>query len=290
MDRDLVGDKLDVALKNFRFGILALGTSLFSLPGCTGEAFTAFDDPGSVDASTDASSDAAPSLDAGKDAQDASNDVDTDALDDASTDGEADATADADAGDPDDGGGDGDAPDGDAGDDDDAGDGDANAEEDADVDDDAGDGGCEPLTWYADEDGDGYGVESNTIEACDPPGPEWASKKGDCDDANDKVHPGQSAYFTRAYVHSGSAEESFDYDCSGTEEDDGKQTKTDETCSLLGGGDLLCQGKDGYLPAEPLRTGPGINPYCGSTTYFTCSLKVVICETAKIETKALGCR
>jgi len=43
--------------------------------------------------------------------------------------------------------------------------------------------------WYADADGDGWGVAETTLESCDP-GAGWASDPGDCDDADDGVYPG----------------------------------------------------------------------------------------------------
>jgi hypothetical protein len=44
-------------------------------------------------------------------------------------------------------------------------------------------------TWYTDEDGDGYGVESEAVETCDPD-PTWVTVVGDCDPANENAHPG----------------------------------------------------------------------------------------------------
>lgn len=281
MDRDLFGDKVCDVLKTLRFGILALGASISFLPGCTGEAFTALDDPGTVDAGTDASSDAAPTLDAGKDA---SKDVEADALEDAGTDGEADAGADADEGDSDADGGDG-APNdedaGDAGDPDDAGDAAPDALDDA----------CEPLTWYADADGDGFGVESESIQACDHPGKGWATQQGDCDDANPDVNPGQVAYFAHGYIHSSTSKLSFDYDCSGVEENEAKPISSQANCQAPSLGS--CTGT-GYLKVNPARPEADVNQFCGSTTYRTCTpiLNLLACEPPSIDSSAtpLGCR
>ena len=44
-------------------------------------------------------------------------------------------------------------------------------------------------TWYRDEDGDGYGVSSNTRTACQE-SEGYASADGDCDDGDDAVNPG----------------------------------------------------------------------------------------------------
>jgi len=236
-----------------------------------------------VDASTDSGSDAAQALDASEDTHDGSDDAGPDALEDAGADGAVDASSDADAGDPDDGGGDGsadgDAPDDDAGDLDDAGD------------DDAGDAGCEPLTWYQDLDGDGWGVDSETIEACEPPGTLWSLQSGDCDDANDKVYPGQTEYFTQGYVHSVTSEISFDYDCDGKEENQNEPTSSQAECHAQSIG--KCTGT-GYLPVNPARPGASVNQFCGSTTLRTCTpiLNLLGCEPPKINSSAepLGCR
>jgi hypothetical protein len=44
-------------------------------------------------------------------------------------------------------------------------------------------------TWYLDADGDGWGLEDDTEEACDPPG-SYAAAFGDCDDADAAAFPG----------------------------------------------------------------------------------------------------
>ncbi|MCB9759912.1 MAG: FG-GAP repeat protein [Alphaproteobacteria bacterium] len=44
-------------------------------------------------------------------------------------------------------------------------------------------------TWYADGDGDGYGLADATTEDCEP-GEGWAQEPGDCDDDSDATHPG----------------------------------------------------------------------------------------------------
>ena len=44
------------------------------------------------------------------------------------------------------------------------------------------------LTWYYDEDGDGFGLEESTTLACDEP-EDYADTLGDCDDADAQVHP-----------------------------------------------------------------------------------------------------
>src|SRR6185436_2137550 len=44
-------------------------------------------------------------------------------------------------------------------------------------------------TWYADEDGDGYGDDAASTKTCDPD-PTWVDVAGDCEPAIDTVHPG----------------------------------------------------------------------------------------------------
>ncbi|MCB9741803.1 MAG: putative metal-binding motif-containing protein [Alphaproteobacteria bacterium] len=51
------------------------------------------------------------------------------------------------------------------------------------------DDATDALTWYADGDGDGYGVERYTTLACDQPSG-YAATAGDCDDGDTAFHPG----------------------------------------------------------------------------------------------------
>jgi hypothetical protein len=49
---------------------------------------------------------------------------------------------------------------------------------------------CEvPTTWYADDDGDGFGDPSDSVEACSAP-PGYIDDADDCDDDDNDVHPG----------------------------------------------------------------------------------------------------
>jgi hypothetical protein len=45
------------------------------------------------------------------------------------------------------------------------------------------------LTWYRDEDEDGFGSDSATTIDCGPPSAAWAEEPGDCDDDDDDVNP-----------------------------------------------------------------------------------------------------
>jgi subtilisin family serine protease len=49
--------------------------------------------------------------------------------------------------------------------------------------DDEDDGVADQSSWYLDDDGDGYGVEVETLQACDAPSG-YAAQAGDCDDAD----------------------------------------------------------------------------------------------------------
>jgi len=55
---------------------------------------------------------------------------------------------------------------------------------------DVDDGARDGLTWYLDQDSDGYGVDSTTVVACTAPGTGWAQQDGDCDDTRDTAFPG----------------------------------------------------------------------------------------------------
>jgi hypothetical protein len=46
-----------------------------------------------------------------------------------------------------------------------------------------------PATWYADGDGDGFGVNTDTLDSCQQPDG-YVAAPGDCDDAADSVFPG----------------------------------------------------------------------------------------------------
>jgi hypothetical protein len=50
------------------------------------------------------------------------------------------------------------------------------------------DNGASPLTWYADQDGDGWGSELETVESCTRP-EGYLPDAGDCDDGNPNANP-----------------------------------------------------------------------------------------------------
>ena len=51
------------------------------------------------------------------------------------------------------------------------------------------DNNIQTVTWYKDNDGDGYGTSSNPIQSCSQPAG-YVNVNGDCNDNNSSVHPG----------------------------------------------------------------------------------------------------
>jgi hypothetical protein len=128
--------------------------------------------------------------------------------------------------------------------------------------------------WYPDGDNDGFGRSNESLRACTKPSGAWVPQGGDCKDNNGDVHPEQLTYFEMGYV-GGDGNESFDYDCSGSEDGNPGQRPLPTGCGIL---DLLtCEGT-GYM-SQP-RTGPGVNPVCGSDKIGTCTPMLLSCTTA----------
>jgi hypothetical protein len=140
-------------------------------------------------------------------------------------------------------------------------------------------GGCaNPATWYRDSDGDGYGTDSVKIISCSSPAPTgWTTQGGDCMDDKRDVNPGQTTYFDTPYSV-GNGNNSFDWDCSGTEDGDPTQ-KTGGKCGLF----QSCDASTGYT--QTARTGTNLNPFCGSQSYLTCTGVIGLCSAS---TKDLG--
>jgi hypothetical protein len=91
-----------------------------------------------------------------------------------------------------------------------------------------------PSTFYRDTDGDGFGSGVPT-PACERPAG-YATKDGDCDDADARAYPGQTAFFTTPRPGG-----SFDFECDpGVIE---KQYPTGAQCALfpVGGGQFECR-------------------------------------------------
>lgn len=154
---------------------------------------------------------------------------------------------------------------------------------------DGGAGGCAMRTaFYMDGDGDGYGRTAGATVACKKPATgKWALRDGDCDDSNPDVHPGQTTYFGNPYKLQGGVD-SFDCDCSGAEDPDLSQPIAPANCGLLS---LTLCGGSGY--AQTTRTGPGVNPLCGSTVKSTCqaALGILVCQSVtETVTQPFACR
>lgn len=129
-----------------------------------------------------------------------------------------------------------------------------------------------PITWYLDGDDDGYGG-TTTSTACAAPqaplgGGVWVTRDGDCDDSNAQVNPGVTAFFTVGYTPVGSTAVSFDYNCDHVETE--ARDSPEASCGWSG---LICDGS-GYIEATPLRSGAGVDPYCGSNQVVTCSFSL----------------
>jgi hypothetical protein len=154
---------------------------------------------------------------------------------------------------------------------------------------DGGAGGCTARTvFYVDGDGDGYGRAAGATVACKKPATgKWAVHDGDCNDSDPNVHPNQTTYFGKPYKLSNGAD-SFDYDCSGMEDPNLSLPIAPANCGLLS---LTLCGGSGY--AQTTRTGPGVNPLCGSTVKSTCqaALGILACQTVtETVTEPFGCR
>lgn len=129
--------------------------------------------------------------------------------------------------------------------------------------------GCTMLTFYRDDDGDGFGG-TKTKSACTAPDDRWITKGGDCDDDRKDVFPGQTAYFHESYTDA-NGKASFDYDCSGKEEQSPPPRKAAGTCAVAPGG-VSCTG-EGYLPPLVARSpSTGSDPLCGAARYQACKL------------------
>jgi hypothetical protein len=71
--------------------------------------------------------------------------------------------------------------------------------------------GCkDPVAWFADHDGDGFGLDGEKVLACDPPDGTWVLVGTDCDDTSAAVNPNAQEVCDPANV---------DEDCDGVADD-----------------------------------------------------------------------
>ncbi len=114
--------------------------------------------------------------------------------------------------------------------------------------------------WYRDADNDGVGT-AVSVQACAAPAGHVAAS-GDCLDTNPQVKPGQNLFFGASFINAAGAE-SYDYDCSGVEVENGTE-------HFVGCDPAACDSY-GNLPRSPARVaGAGVNSYCGSTSARYC--------------------
>jgi hypothetical protein len=131
---------------------------------------------------------------------------------------------------------------------------------------------CVPVLYFLDADGDGYGGTSTSTGCAPPTTGTWVTTGGDCDDSNATVNPGQTAFFAVGYDLPGTTTVSFDYNCDGQETESGSPAKAD--CKEVS---LSCVGS-GYVEATPVRSGPSVDPFCGSAQAVTCALTSLVCQ------------
>jgi hypothetical protein len=122
------------------------------------------------------------------------------------------------------------------------------------------------MLWYPDEDNDGYGRSAEAVQTCGKPTTgdwDWVRRGGDCKDNDGNVHPEQTSYYGMPY-RGADGNDSFDYDCSETEEANPNQRKL-ASCGLL---ELIACSGSGYMPSA--RTGANADAFCGSRNIGTC--------------------
>jgi hypothetical protein len=151
------------------------------------------------------------------------------------------------------------------------------------------------ITWYLDQDGDGYGASSAfDKQGCegqapsDPGGKTYrpSSDPIDCDDSNSNVRPGQTQWFTTPY-----GTNNWDYNCSGTVEYQYGTTSA-TTCALCcpGGPCPLCSVGNWYLGGCATNQVNAFASFVGCGQYGTLKSCSNTCQSMVTATAAQGCR
>lgn len=122
-----------------------------------------------------------------------------------------------------------------------------------------------PAIWYRDEDDDGYGAANTAPRSiCDDDTRGYAQNALDCDDSDDRAHPGQTQ--PQSTPRRGPATPSFDFDC------DGVETRTRTGTATCSGCELVNRSGTGGWQAEPACGVEGqIVTGCRSVGPGTCS-------------------
>ncbi len=129
-------------------------------------------------------------------------------------------------------------------------------------------------TWYVDEDGDGYGLETSSVVACTPP-TSHSALAGDCDDVDPAINPGADEHCNGT-----------DDDCDGRVDDedpdvldasswdadldgDGFGDTSSQTVAceqppstVLSGGDADCDDSDGAINPAALEVCDAVDNDC----------------------------
>ncbi len=125
-----------------------------------------------------------------------------------------------------------------------------------------------PMTWYADDDGDGFGDPDDSMTDCSTSAPSgYADDDTDCDDSDSSVNPGADEYC-----------DSIDNDCDDeTDEDDAVDASTfyaDSDSDGYGDSDsttAACSAPTGYVSDDTDcdddddSANPGATEYCDDT-------------------------
>lgn len=137
-----------------------------------------------------------------------------------------------------------------------------------------------------DADGDGYGLLSDTVRACNCPDgyiPPRSNGKFDCYDENTDVNPSHTEFTAPGYCPVALCDFSqleYDFDCNGEEEEE-YPTSSDGSCRFVNvGGILVCRGSGWVLNV----------PFCGdSGSYRSCD-SLDGCSETIVDSQRQGCR